>query len=68
MPPENVTVMLPNPVLQSGSVFVDEDVTAVGMVTVLVWSGPAQPLLSFTLTVCDPALKLPKIAGDVQAA
>src|SRR5260370_17381726 len=61
-----VTAMLPVPVLQSGSVSVDDVVTAVGIVTLLVWQTPEHHLLSFTLTVLVPATNPLKTAGDVQ--
>ncbi len=51
VPPEKVTCMLPNPSLQFGSVSVPDVVTPGGIVTVLVTAGPAQPLLSLTVTV-----------------
>jgi len=60
--------MLPNPVLQEGSVSVDEAVTAVGITIVCEVAPAGQLLLSCTTTLCEPLDKLPNTAGDVQAA
>src|SRR6266513_3123010 len=68
VPPEKVTWMLPKPSLQFGSVSVPDAATAVGIATVLVTAGPKQPLLSFTVTVCEPLVRLLNAAGEVHAA
>ena len=60
--------MLPRPVLQSGSVLVEDEVTeADGWVMLVVAGAAVQPLESLTVTVCEPAERLLKVAGDVQA-
>ena len=69
MPPLTVTVTLPSlPPLQLAGDVVSDALIAEGIVIVLVWSGPKQALLSFTCTVCEPAERLLKVVGEVQAA
>ena len=68
VPPEKVTLMLPRPVLQSGSVLLEEEVTAVGITMVCEVAGAAHPLLSFTTTLCEPAERPLNVAGEVHAA
>jgi hypothetical protein len=68
VPPEKVTLMLPRPVLQSGSVLLEEEVTAVGITMVCEVAGATHPLLSFTTTLCEPAERPLNVAGEVHAA
>ena len=60
--------MLPVPVLHSGSLFVEEDVTAVGTTIVCDVAAAGHRLLSRTTTLCEPLFKPLKTAGDVHAA
>jgi hypothetical protein len=53
--------MLPRPVLQSGFVGVTDGATAVGIVIEKEPLVTSQPLASFTVTVCDPPVTLPKL-------
>ena len=57
--------MLPRPVLQSGSLLVEDEVTEADGWVIVVVAGAVQPLESLTVTVCEPAARLPKVAGDV---
>jgi len=57
--------MLPRPVLQSGSLLVEDEVTEADGWVMLVVAGAVQPLESLTVTVCDPAARLPNVAGEV---
>ena len=60
--------MLPRPVLQSGSVLVEDEVTEADGWVMLVVAGAAHPLLSFTTTLCEPAERPLNVAGEVHAA
>src|SRR5262249_58878807 len=60
VPPPKVAVTLPSlPPLQLTSVLVRLSVTAVGWLTVIE-ADCGQPFASFTVTVCDPAIRLLK--------
>jgi hypothetical protein len=54
--------------LELAGVVVIDALIAVGITIVFVWLGPKQPLLSLTATVCEPVLRLLKVAGEVQGA
>src|SRR5262249_23725353 len=61
VPPLTVAVTLPSaPPLQLTSVLVRLSVTAAGWLTVIE-ADCGQPLASFTVTVCDPAIRLLKV-------
>src|SRR5215813_7191555 len=68
VPPLKVAVTLPSlPPLQLTSVLVRLSVTAAGWLTVIE-ADCGQPLASFTVTVCDPALRPLKVCGEGPAA
>ena len=58
--------MLPRPVLQSGSLLVEDEVTEADGWVMLVVAGAVQPLESLTVTVCEPAARLLNVAGELQ--
>jgi hypothetical protein len=55
-------------ILELAGVVVIDALIAVGITIVFVWLGPKQALLSLTATECEPALRLLKVAGEVQGA
>src|SRR5262249_59409343 len=64
VPPPKVAVTLPSlPPLQLTSVLVRLSVTAAGWL-IVIESDFVQPLASFTVTVCDPALRPLKVCGE----
>src|SRR5215813_10700073 len=68
VPPPKVAVTLPSaPPLQLTSVLVRLSVTAAGWLTVIE-ADCGQPFASFTVTVCDPAIRLLKVCGEGPAA
>src|SRR5262249_61685200 len=68
VPPPKVAVTLPSaPPLQLTSVLVRLSVTAAGRLTVIE-ADCGQPFASFTVTVCDPAIRPLKVCGEGPAA
>ena len=61
VPPENVTFILPVPVLQLALLFVDEETTADGTATVTAALVVEQEVESITVTVYDPLVRPVKV-------